>query len=135
MAEAEAAAPVKGGVTPYLMVDGAVKAAELYQKAFGAELVALHPVDDQGRTLHVHLYINGASVMLSDPFPEQGQPKAVPAGYNLMLRVDDIDARFKRAVDAGMEVTMPLGDMFWGDRYAMLKDRFGVRWALSQPLK
>ena len=48
--------PVKGGVVPYLIVDGAMKAAEFYQRAFGAETVFAYPVDDNGRTMHVHLY-------------------------------------------------------------------------------
>jgi hypothetical protein len=54
---------VKGGAVPYLTVDGAIKAAEFYKKAFGAEVAALHPADEKGRTMHVHLYINGSSVM------------------------------------------------------------------------
>ena len=62
-------AEVKGGVVPYLQLDGAVAAAEFYKKAFGAEEVARVPVDEKGRTMHIHLYINGSSLMLSDPFP------------------------------------------------------------------
>ena len=134
MAEIQANPPVKGGVTPYLMVDGAAKAADFYQKAFGAEVVAIHPVDEQGRTMHVHLYINGQSVMLSDFYPEHGVSKVVPQAFNLMLRVDDIETWWKRAVDAGAEIKMPLENMFWGDRYGQVSDPFGVRWALSQPL-
>jgi uncharacterized glyoxalase superfamily protein PhnB len=42
--------PVKGGVVPYPMVDGAMMAAEFYQRAFGAETVFAYPVDDKGRT-------------------------------------------------------------------------------------
>src|SRR5690606_33828781 len=56
------AAPVKGGVVAYLQVDGAMKAAEFYKRAFGAEIVGAHPPDEQGRTMHVHLYINGSSL-------------------------------------------------------------------------
>ena len=87
---------VKGGVTPYLTVDGAMKAADFYQRAFGADLAAAHPADERGRTMHVHLYINGASVMLSDAYPEHGHPLEAPRGFNLTLQVDDIDARWKR---------------------------------------
>ena len=66
----------------YLKVDGAMKAAEFYQRAFGAELAAAHPVDDKGRTMHVHLYINGGSVMLSDAYPEYGHPFEKPQGFS-----------------------------------------------------
>jgi len=126
---------VKGSVIPNLRVDGAAKAADFYQRAFGAEVAVLQPVDDKGRTMHVHLYINGSSVMLSDPFPEHGQPKEKPQGFNVMLSVDDIDAWWKRAVAAGAAVVLPPMEMFWGDRYGQLRDPFGVVWAISQPKK
>jgi uncharacterized glyoxalase superfamily protein PhnB len=132
----EAANPqVLGGVVPYLMVDGASKAAAFYQRAFGAEEAGRHPVDDQGRTMHIHLYINGGSVMLSDPYPEYGHALQQPQAFSLMLPVADIDAWWKRAVDAGAEIVMPLELMFWGDRYGQLRDPFGVIWALDAPAR
>ena len=131
--QTERVAPVKGGVTPYLQVDGAMKAADFYQRAFGAELAAAHPVDDQGRTMHVHLYVNGSSVMLGDAYPEHGYGLEKPAAFNLTLQVDDIDAWWKRAVDAGAEVRVPVAEMFWGDRWGQLSDPFGVVWAMNQP--
>ncbi|MGI9170513.1 MAG: VOC family protein [Caulobacteraceae bacterium] len=103
---------VKGGVTPYLTLDGALKAADFYQRAFGAELAAAHPPDAQGRTMHVHLYINGGSVMLSDAYPEHGHAFEAPRGFNLTLQVDDIDAWWKRAVEAGAVPVMPVAEMF-----------------------
>jgi PhnB protein len=123
---------VKGGVVAYLQVDGALKAADFYQRAFGAELAFAYPPDDKGRTMHVHLYINGSSVMLSDAYPEHGCALEKPQGFSLMLMVDDIDARFQHAIDAGGTVVMPVADMFWGDRYGQLRDPFGVVWAMNQ---
>ena len=125
-------APVKGGAVPYLSIDGAAKAAEFYQKAFGAELAMMQPVDEKGRTMHAHLYINGSSVMLSDFYPEHGHPVVPVQGFNIMLPTKQIDADYKRAIDAGCTPTMPPEDMFWGDRYGQLKDPFGVTWALNQ---
>ena len=124
---------VRGGVVPYLTVDGATKAAEFYVRAFGAVEVGRQPVDDQGRTMHVHLYVNGGSLMLCDAYPEHGHPLKMPQGFNLLLRVDDVDASWTRAVQAGAEIVMPLQDMFWGDRYGQLRDPFGVTWALAAP--
>lgn len=126
-------AEVKGGVVPYLQVDGAMRAAEFYQRAFGAQLAFAYPPDDKGRTMHVHVYVNGSSVMLSDPFPEHGHELQKPQAFNLMLLVSDIDSAFQRAVDAGAEAVMPPADMFWGDRYGQLRDPFGVLWAINQP--
>jgi uncharacterized glyoxalase superfamily protein PhnB len=125
-------APVKGGAVPYLSIDGAAKAVEFYQKAFGAELAMMQPVDEKGRTMHAHLYINGSSVMLSDFYPEHGHPVVPVEGFNIMLPTKQIDADYKRAIDAGCTATMPPEDMFWGDRYGQLKDPFGVTWAMSQ---
>ena len=126
------AAQVKGGVVTYLQVEGAMKAAEFYARAFGAELAAAQPVDDKGRTMHVHLYVNGSSVMLGDPYPEHGCAVAKPQGFNLTLIVHDIDAWWKRAIEAGADPVMPVSEMFWGARYGQLRDPFGVVWALNE---
>lgn len=125
---------VRGGVVAYLLVDGASKASDFYQKAFAATEVARQPVDQQGRTMHVHLYVNGSSLMLCDPYPEYGHGLQTPQGFDLMLHVDDIDAWWSRAVAAGAEVITPVQEMFWGARYGQLRDPFGVRWSLNQPL-
>ncbi len=125
-------APVKGGVVTYINVDGVVKAIEFYQKAFGAELAAMMPPDDSGRTMHAHIYVNGTSIMLSDFYPEHGMPKLAPQGYTLTIMSQDIDAEFKRAVDAGAKPVTEPQDMFWGDRFGALKDPWGVAWALNQ---
>ncbi|HYH17267.1 MAG TPA: glyoxalase/bleomycin resistance/extradiol dioxygenase family protein [Azospirillum sp.] len=131
----QTAPEARGGVVPYLQVDGAVKAADFYARAFGATEVARHPVDEQGRTMHIHLYINGGSLMLSDAYPEYGHPLQAPQAFSLMLPVTDIDAWWERAVAAGAEVVMPLQVMFWGDRYGQLRDPFGVTWAMNAPVK
>ena len=136
MAETRATPPqVKGGVVPYLTVDGAIKAAEFYKKAFAAEVASIHPPDEKGRTMHAHLYINGSSVMLSDAYPEHSHPLRSPASFNLTLQVGDTDSWFSRAVDAGCTAVLPVQDMFWGDRYGQLKDPFGVLWAINGPVR
>ena len=86
---------------------------------------------EDGRLLNAQLYINDGSVMLMDPMPERGYPAAPPQAFNLHLQVDDADAWFARAVDAGCEVLMPVALMFWGDRYGMAKDPFGVTWGFG----
>jgi len=129
--EPAAAPEVRGGVAPYLGVADAAAAAEFYKRAFAAEEVARQSMPGDSRIIHLHLYINGGSVMLSDPFPEHGCGLRQAQGFNLHLQVDDVDAWYERAVQAGAEVVMPLQLMFWGDRYAQLKDPFGVTWALG----
>jgi PhnB protein len=130
--ESPAAAPVLGGLTPYLTVDGAGKAADFYVKAFGAKEVARYPVDHKGRTMHIHLHINGSSLMLSDAYPEHGHPLQKPQSFNLTLQVKGIDAWWKRAMEAGATSVMPVQQMFWGDRYGQLLDPFGVMWSMNE---
>ncbi|CAN7200566.1 VOC family protein [Bosea sp. LjRoot90] len=133
--QTQAQPETRGGVVAYLSVEGAVKASEFYQKAFGAEEVARMPVDEKGRTMHIHLYVNGGSLMLSDPYPEHGYPAEKPQGFTLTIRVDDIDFWWKRGVAAGMEVVTPVDLMFWGEHYGQYRDPFGVLWALVSPAK
>jgi PhnB protein len=125
----------KGGLVAYLTVEGAVKAGGFYEKAFGAETVTVIPPDASGRTMHVHLYVNGSSLMLSDAYPDHGHPWREPAGFSLTLMVENVDTWFERAVKAGCTATTPPADMFWGDRYAAVKDPFGVAWAMNGPVR
>ena len=124
----------KGKITSYLMVEGADKAAAFYEKAFGAEQVARMPLPD-GRTMHLHLYINGASVMLTDPMGEHGFPYEGHKGNTLHLIVDDVDAAYAKAVEAGATSRQAPHDAFWGDRYAAITDPFEVKWAFVGPIK
>src|ERR1700744_2016907 len=82
----------RGGIIPYLALDGAGKAADFYGTAFGAQDVARVPAQgDDGRFIHIHLILNGQSLMLSDPFPEHGHAYKEPAGVTLHLQVTDIN--------------------------------------------
>ena len=92
----------------------------------------IQPLDEKGRTMHAHIYLNGSSIMMSDFYPEHGHPVVPPQGFNLMIPTNNIDADYKRAIDAGCTPTQPPQDMFWGDRYGQLKDPFGVTWAMNQ---
>lgn len=127
---------VLGGLTPYLGIDGATKAAGFYRKAFGAEQVFAYPPDEQGRTMHIHLYINGSSLMLGDFYPEHGHPAKPVQACTMQLHLTDetIDEWWRRAVDAGCEITTPLQVMFWGDRWGALRDPFGIEWAMNAPV-
>lgn len=124
---------VLGGVAPYLSVSDARAAAEFYKRAFGAEEVAAMPPDASGRTMHIHLRINGGSVMLSDAYPEHGCPLRTPQGITLHQQHENVRAAWAQAVEAGASVLMPLEVAFWGDRYGQLRDPFDVTWSLGGP--
>jgi PhnB protein len=120
-------------VTPYLVVDGANDAIDFYRRAFGATERLRMPAPE-GKIGHAEIQIGDSVVMLSDPFPEMGAPAPTSAGANafgVMLYVDNVDAVFKQAVDAGATVTKPLENQFWGDRYGKVRDPFGHQWHLA----
>ena len=120
-------------VTPHLVCAGAAQAIEFYKKAFGALEEARLP-GPNGRLMHAMVRIGGSAVMLVDEMPEWGAlgPKALKGSpVTIHLYVEDADAFFARAVQAGAKVTMPLEDAFWGDRYGKLEDPFGHHWSVA----
>lgn len=124
------------GVIAYLGLDGrAGEAADFYTRAFGARDLGRYPdKDNPGRFMHIQLEINGGCLMMTDCRPPWEVEAAKPQGFNLMLVVADGDAWWSRAVDAGCKVVMPFERQFWGDRWGMLRDPFGIEWAIDEPV-
>ena len=120
-------------VTPHLVCAGAAEAIEFYKKAFSATEEGRMP-GPNGKLMHAMVRINGSAVMLVDEMPEWGAfgPKALKRSpVTIHLYVEDVDAVVKQAVAAGAKVTMPVADMFWGDRYGQLEDPFGHNWSVA----
>ena len=133
---AKNAKPIPEGfrtITPHLIVRGGEKAIEFYKKAFGAELVAKMPMPG-GKLGHAEMRIGDSVVMLADEFPEMGarSPQSIGgSAVTIHVYVTDADAAYQRAVQAGAKATMPLMDMFWGDRYGKVTDPFGHEWSIA----
>lgn len=120
-------------VTPHLVCNGAADAIDFYRKAFGAVELTRLPGSD-GKLMHARIRIGDSVVMLNDEFPQWDSfgPKSLKGSpVTIHLYVEDADALFAQAVGAGAKVTMPLADMFWGDRYGVLEDPFGHRWSIG----
>jgi PhnB protein len=120
-------------LTPYLIVKGAREAMAYYAKAFGAQEVVNMP-GPGGSVMHAEMQIGNARFMLADENPERGSksPKTLGGSAgSVMIYTEDVDATFKRAVDAGANVVMPVQDMFWGDRYGIVVDPFGHQWQIA----
>jgi PhnB protein len=120
-------------VTPHLICAGASDAIEFYKKAFNAVELSRMP-GPGGKVMHASIRIGDSAVMLVDESPEWGMlgPKARKgSSVYIHLYVDDVDAFTARAVAAGATVTMPVADMFWGDRYGQLEDPFGHLWSVA----
>jgi uncharacterized glyoxalase superfamily protein PhnB len=120
-------------VTPHLVCAGAADAIEFYKKAFGAVEEARLP-GAGGKLMHAAIRIGGAVVMLVDEAPEWKMlgPKALGGSpVTIHLYTENVDAFVARAVKAGAKLTMPVEDMFWGDRYGVLEDPFGHKWSVA----
>lgn len=132
-------------VTPYLTIKGAAEAIDFYKKAFGATENGRMPAQDGKRLMHADITINDGRVLMSDEFPEHGDEHGAvraptaknPAGLAIALhyaKPAEVDATFRRAMDAGCKAVQEPADMFWEARFAMLRDPFGHRWMLNAPL-
>jgi PhnB protein len=111
-------------VTPVLSVNDCRKYIDWLKQAFGAEVRGIHDAPD-GKVAHAEVQIGDSRVMLSDPM--QGPPTQ----SSVWLYVSDADAWWKRALAAGAEVKMPISDMFWGDRWGAIADKWGTNWSIA----
>jgi PhnB protein len=120
-------------LTPYLICAQAADAIAFYTKAFNAVEENRLP-GPGGKVMHATLRIGDSALMLTDEWPDMGAlgPKALKGSpVTIHLYVNDVDAAFRQAIEAGATVRMPVADMFWGDRYGQLDDPFGHRWSLA----
>lgn len=124
-------------LSPHLVCAGAVDAIEFYKKAFNAEELS-RLAGEGGKLMHAGLRIGNSMLMLMDEMPAWGAlgPKTLKGSpVTVHLQVDDVDATVAQAVAAGAKVTMPVADMFWGDRYGVLEDPFGHKWSVATHLR
>jgi uncharacterized glyoxalase superfamily protein PhnB len=119
-------------ITPQLAMDNCDKAIEWYKKAFGAELLQRAPDPSGKKVWHAMLKIGNSIIFVNDIFPDMGGGVQTAS---LWLYTENVDQAWKRAVDAGGKVTMPIADMFWGDRLGQVADPFGNKWSLAQHIK
>lgn len=128
-------------LSPHIFVSNGAAAIDFYRRAFNAQELTRHAAPDGKRIMHASLLINGATLMLSDDFPEyRGGKGSTPEALGgspvvLHLQVNDADALFNQAVGAGATVSMPLKDQFWGDRYGQITDPFGQRWSIGATIR
>ncbi len=120
-------------ITPALTIRDAVRAIEFYKKAFNAQQLERLDGPD-GKVMHAGLQIGNSRFMIGEESVQSNCPSPVALNGTptaLYLYVEDVDAAFKQAVNAGAKVEMPVADMFWGDRAGQLSDPFGHRWWLA----
>jgi PhnB protein len=120
-------------VIPYLTVEGAAAAIDFYTAVLGAkETVRMDGPD--GKVGHAELQIGKGLIMLADTWPDMGARSAKALGgspVTVMVYVEDVDATFQKALDAGATVIDKVEDKFYGDRSGSFEDPFGHRWHVS----
>jgi len=124
-------------LTPHLTCRNASAAIDFYKQALGAKELNRSLVPG-GKIIHAVLQIGDSRMFVNDEFPEMGAPgPAVGARspVTIHLQVPNVDEVFQRAVNAGAKVTMPVMDMFWGDRYGKFEDGFGHEWSVATHIK
>ena len=120
-------------VTPYLIVDGAGAAIDFYCSVLGATERVRMPGPD-GRVGHAELQLGDSIIMLADENAQMDSrgPRAIGGTpVSLHVYVEDSDAVFERAVQAGARALRAVEDRFYGDRSGQFEDPFGHRWDVS----
>ena|ERR1044071_1737997 len=119
-------------ITPSLIVKDAEKAIEFYRQALGAEVRDVHKTPDGSKVVHAELKIGNSIIFVNDEFPDMGACAPADATANSVtfnLYVEDADASFAQAVEAGATSVMPVAEMFWGDRWGIATDPYGYKWS------
>ena len=130
---------------PYIHYSGnAEEALNFYVSALGGSIQQLgrygdSPMDTdedwKQKVMHARLVFDDNMIMISDSF--KGQPISTGGNVQLSVDVEDTDRLeivFNKMAEGGT-ITMPLADTFWGARFGMLKDKFGVSWMFNCELK
>jgi PhnB protein len=92
---------------------------------------------EQNAVMHVELPILGGGVIMgTDLLESHGHQLTIGNGVTINLEPDTREEgdRLFAALSEGGQVTMPLTDMFWGDRFGTIIDRYGIPWMFNYPV-
>ncbi|HLS27725.1 MAG TPA: VOC family protein [Opitutales bacterium] len=120
--------PIPAGyhtITPALAVKNAADLIGFMEEVLDAKRSEYMTRPD-GSIMHAEVRIGDSTVMIGEACDEMG-----PMPGSLFLYLEDSDESFRRAVEAGATVVMEPTDMFWGDRYSCVKDRWGNQWSFA----
>lgn len=126
----------KVSIAPMLSVRNGADAVEFYKAAFGAK--ELFKIADPDGAVVAQLEVGGSDFWLADESPEHlnFSPESLGgATTRMVMVVDDPDAAFARAVDAGASQVQPVEDQSYGWRVGRVVDPFGHHWEIGKPLR
>jgi PhnB protein len=125
----------------YLYFNGnAEEAMNFYRNALGGNIVTISrygdapmPSSDNWKNKVMHGVLNAAGTTIF--FSDSNEGHDVKFGDNFSVSLnfqseDEIDEAFA-AISAGGKITMPLADQFWGAKFGMCLDKFGVNWMFN----
>lgn len=124
-------------VQPYLYFKNSAEAITFYVRVFGAAERMRMP-DKNGRIMHAEISIGESCIMMADENGAAGAYSTEHYGgapMSLMIYVEDCDAVYKRALDAGAKSLREPADQFYGDRMAIVADPFGFHWCIGTHIK
>ena len=109
-------------LTPYIIVEGALELVDFLKQVFDAKEVELVKLPD-GALMHAELLVGTSMLMLGDAHGTHPIVNAMLYAY-----VEDVDAIYKRAIEAGAISVREPRDEFYGDRTGGVKDKWGNQW-------
>jgi PhnB protein len=119
-------------ITPFLALARPGDALDFYQRVFGAKLI--NSSEAGGAIIHAELEFSSGRLQLGAASPElhllAPSADSDEVSFSLTLYCPDVDALVERAVAAGATVREPIADFASGDRYASIRDPFGIRWSV-----
>jgi PhnB protein len=129
-------------LVPYLFFDGNCEEAfRTYERVLGGKIEAMLPHEGtpaaegvppewRKKILHAELRVGDAKLYASDAPPAHSAPRS---GFRVSINVTSVaDAeRIFKELASGGEITMPLEQTFFAQRFAMLTDRFGTEWMVN----
>lgn len=137
---------MKTELVPYLNFNGNTEEAlNFYKDALEGEILLINrfgeapmPVDEdyKDKIVHARLKFGGDNLIM---FSDGMKGRVIPIEGNIQLSIQTEDEAYLERIfnnlAAGGTVTMPLGVQFWGDKFGMLKDKFGINWMFNCPQK
>ncbi len=109
-----------------------------YHAAFGAELLTRQSDASEQSAIHATIKIGNSIIALNPEAPEQGIYAPLSLGGSvgqIHLYMDDVDASWERATEAGAMVHTPVYDAYWGDRTGILTDGNGHLWSIATKIE
>ena len=115
-------------VTPFVHPASAAKYIDFLTRALDAKQLALY--EHGGRVVYAAVRIGDAVVEMGEPHDAAESPRA-----GFYMYVEDCDAVYQRAIEAGATSLWPPADQPYGDRTAGLVDPFGYQWLPATHIK